>query len=110
RLHEVLRKASPVGVHHAEVELRLPVALIGGLAKPGDRRHLVAWHAQTAGIADAEVCLGGGEALVGRPPVPLGGLAIVAGQTRSVRVEEAEMELRSRVPGFGGAAKPLCGL
>jgi len=57
-------------VHDGQVELRLGVALSGGLAVPGLRLHGVLQHALSLVVHDPEVELRIGEALVGGLSVP----------------------------------------
>ena len=79
--------AAPEIEEHAELVCSLGNVLQGGPLEPGCRALLVAGHAITHCVLSTEVVLRDGEALLGSPPVPAGGLLGI----RSVSKEEAAM-------------------
>ena len=100
RFRQIIGHALPIGVEHAQIQLRRRVPLLCGQPKPPGRFDGVRRHAQTQRVDQphVEACRR---------------IGLVRGQAEKLqrirelallREVQAQLELRARVPGIGGAA------
>ena len=103
----VLRHALAVGMHSAEVVLRVGVPLLGGTAKPASSFRIILRHALTFVVHDAEVVLRSGVPLLGGTAKPASSFRMILRHALVVR--EAEGGLRRGVPLLGKRPEQLHG-
>ena len=94
----------------AEVELRLGVALVGGVAEPAGRLGVVAADAGPAGVQPPQPELRLPVALVGGAAEPAGGLGVVLGHPEARVVAHPEAVLGPGMPLVGRPPVPAGGL